>query len=125
MGAERKQKIARIESDYVVQQEKKDLLKKKRKKGLIRRLAVLALVMLASFVIITTKLISQASAIDEKIEEKEKLKEELSNLQEEQKQLEEEIKKLNDDEYIAKLARRDYFLSDEGEIIFNIPEDVN
>jgi len=36
--------------------------------------------------------------------------------------LEEEIVKLNDDEYISKLARKDYFLSENGEVIFNIPE---
>lgn len=36
---------------------------------------------------------------------------------------EEEIIKLNDDEYIAKLARREYFLSEKNEIIFNLPDD--
>ena len=39
-------------------------------------------------------------------------KQELLNLQ---------IAKLEDDEYIAKLARKEFFLSDEGEIIFTIP----
>jgi len=122
MAAERKQKIARIQSDYVIQHEKQEHMKKRRKKGLIRRLTVLIIVMLASVAIISTKLISQASAIQEKMEEKERLEKELSTLEQEQKKIENEIKKLNDDEYIAKLARRDYFLSDEGEIIFNIPD---
>lgn len=36
--------------------------------------------------------------------------------------LKDEVVKLNDDEYIAKLARSEYFLSQDGEIIFNIPE---
>ena len=31
--------------------------------------------------------------------------------------------KLNDDDYIAKLARKEYFFSKKNEIIFNIPED--
>ncbi|WP_243388446.1 FtsB family cell division protein [Bacillus kexueae] len=122
MAAERKQKIARIQSDYVIQHEKQEHMKKRRKKGLIRRLTVLIIVMLASVAIISTKIISQASAIQEKMEEKERLEKELSTLEQEQKKIENEIKKLNDDEYIAKLARRDYFLSDEGEIIFNIPD---
>ena len=43
-------------------------------------------------------------------------------MQKEEEQLKEEIVKLNDDEYIAKLARKEYFLSDDGEIIFNLPE---
>jgi cell division protein DivIC len=32
------------------------------------------------------------------------------------------IVKLNDDEYIAKLARKEYFLSNDNEIIFTLPE---
>ena len=36
--------------------------------------------------------------------------------------LKEEIVKLNDDDYIAKLARKEYFLSDDNEIIFTLPE---
>ena len=46
----------------------------------------------------------------------------LAKLEKEQRLLEEEIVKLNDDEYIAKFARKEYFLSDDGEIIFNLPE---
>ena len=36
--------------------------------------------------------------------------------------LKDEIVKLNDDEYIGKLARKEYFLSDDNEIIFTLPE---
>lgn len=53
--------------------------------------------------------------------EKVQMEEKLAKLEKEQLILENEIAKLNDDEYIAKLARSEYFLSDKGEIIFNIP----
>ena len=33
-----------------------------------------------------------------------------------------QISKLNDDEYIGKLLRKEYFLSEEGEIIFTLPD---
>lgn len=33
-----------------------------------------------------------------------------------------QITQLEDDEYIAKLLRKEYFLSEEGDIIFVIPE---
>lgn len=33
-----------------------------------------------------------------------------------------QIAKLEDDEYIAKLARKEFFLSEDGEIIFTIPK---
>lgn len=35
-----------------------------------------------------------------------------------------EISKLENEEYIAKLAREKYFKSEEGEIIFKLPEDT-
>lgn len=47
---------------------------------------------------------------------------ELEAANEQQEMLELQISKLEDDEYIAKLARKEYFLSEEGEIIFTIPE---
>ena len=47
---------------------------------------------------------------------------ELVSLKKDEVLLKEEIVKLNDDEYIAKLARKDYFLSDKDEIIFTLPE---
>ena len=67
-------------------------------------------------------LFSQHSALKAKEEHKSKLEAKLSELQKKETKLKEEIIKLNDDEYIAKLARKEYFLSDDGEVIFNLPE---
>ncbi|MBO1910044.1 septum formation initiator family protein, partial [Microvirga sp. 3-52] len=39
----------------------------------------------------------------------------------EQEMLMNQLAKLEDDEYIAKLARQEYFLSDDNEIIFSMP----
>ena len=44
-------------------------------------------------------------------------------VQEQKQMLELQIAKLQDDEYIAKIARKEYFLSEEGEIIFTIPKE--
>lgn len=66
--------------------------------------------------------ISQIAALDEREAEKKQLQRQLSGLERQQQILEEEIVKLNDDEYIAKLARKEYFLSEENEIIFNLPK---
>jgi len=54
-------------------------------------------------------------------EEKQKADQELVALKKDETILKEEIIKLNDEEYIAKLARKDFFLSDSNEIIFNLP----
>ena len=87
-----------------------------------RRLIAFAIVALVFLGVTVSTMLSQASALNEKQEKKEKLTTKLHSLEKEQQLLEEEIIKLNDDEYIAKIARRDYFLSNEGEVIFNLPK---
>ena len=67
-------------------------------------------------------LISQNSTLADKKVEKEQAQQELSSLQKEESLLKDEIVKLNDDDYIGKLARKEYFLSDDNEIIFTLPE---
>ena len=52
----------------------------------------------------------------------EQIEAELDSLKQDEVLLKEEIVKLNDDEYIAKLARKEYFLSKDNEIIFTLPE---
>ncbi|MBD1383181.1 FtsB family cell division protein [Metabacillus arenae] len=123
MKSAKDRKVTQLQSQYMQQQERKEQLIKKRKKGLVRRLTVFGLLVLVSSVLMISTLFSQSNAINQKLEKKEALTKQLESLQKEQKKLEEEIVKLNDDEYIAKLARKDYFLSKDNEIIFNLPEE--
>ena len=64
--------------------------------------------------------------LNERLEEKQQIlkerEEELVEVIETQELLKLQIAKLDDDEYIAKLARKEYFLSEQGEIIFTIPD---
>lgn len=122
MSLERTRKITELQSQYMQQQERQQQLSKRRKRGLLRRLTMFGLLAIVSSVIMITTVISQSSAIDEKNAEQKKLEETLAGLEKDEKLLREEIVKLNDDEYIAKIARRDYFLSDDNEIIFNIKD---
>jgi cell division protein DivIC len=122
MNAIRKRTISKLENEYTQQSEKAGITEKRKRKVLIRRLAVFFVITSIISVFMISTFISRTSALEEKLDEKEKLESELADLQKQQKLLEEEIVKLNDEEYIAKLARRDYFLSQEGEIIFNLPE---
>lgn len=123
MSATKKKNVAKMETSYVKQQEEAEISAGRKKKLLFRRLAAFfTLAAVVSFFMITT-LVSQSAALEEKVEEKTRLDQELSDLKKKEVMLEEEIVKLNDDEYIAKLARKDYFLSDNNEIIFNLPEE--
>jgi cell division protein DivIC len=104
------------------QQERQQQLSKRRKRGLVRRLVMFGLFAIISSAIMLTTYFSQSNALEERLKEQKKLEKQLTGLQKEEKLLKEEIVKLNDDEYIAKIARRDYFLSDDNEIIFNIKD---
>lgn len=123
MNAIRKRNVSKIENDYVQQSEKAGIAEKRKRKLLFRRLAFFFVITTVISIFMISTFISRTSALETKLEEKQELEMELSKLQKKQNLLEEEIVKLNDEEYIAKLARRDYFLSQEGEIIFNLPEE--
>ena len=114
--------VTPMENEYVRQQENKHKASSKRKKRLVRRLSVFFVLAIAITGFMVSTLISRAQVLEDKKAEKVQLEKNIDALKEKQTALEEEIVKLNDDDYIAKLARRDYFLSDNGEIIFNIPE---
>ena len=60
---------------------------------------------------------------DELVQERKEKAVTYEKLQDKEIELKEQIKRLNDKEYIEKLARSEYFLSNDGEIIFKLPED--
>lgn len=123
MGAVRKRNIAQLQTSYAKQQVEAEIQVSRKRTRLFRRLTVFFIFAAAlSFFMIST-LIAQSSTLAEKAEEKEKYTKELEKLEQEEMMLEEEIIKLNDDEYIAKLARKEYFLSENNEIIFSLPSE--
>jgi cell division protein DivIC len=123
MGAERKRSVAKIQTTYVQQQEYAEIASARKMKLLIRRLSIfLVLASILSYLMISSN-ISQTTKLDAKISQKRQLDNQLTELKKQQDVLKETIIKLNDDDYIAKLARKEYFFSDKNEIIFNIPEE--
>jgi cell division protein DivIC len=122
MSAVRSRNISKLQTQYAIQQESMEVSTKKKRQLLYRRLtAFFVMAGVISFFMISTYL-SQLSALEEKETEKKQLEKQLSGLEKKKQILEEEIIKLNDDEYIAKLARKEYFLSEKNEIIFNLPQ---
>ena len=117
----KERKVAKIQSSYVEQREKIQIREKKKKVLLIRRLVLFGVLVFILSGLAISALVSQAFAIQNKEEQKQEVEQKLLKLEKKEQLLEEEILKLNDDEYIAKIARRDYFLSNEGEVIFNLP----
>lgn len=116
-------KIATLETNYMKQQEMQQRKNQKRKKLLFRRLTAFLILTVALTYLVCSSYISKTKLLEEMEREKAELKQTLAELQKQQAYLENEIVKLNDDEYIGKLARSEYFFSDEGEIVFTIPKD--
>jgi cell division protein DivIC len=122
MSAVREKNVAKIQSTYVKQQEYAEIATSRKRKLLIRRLSLfLAFAVFVSYFMVSS-FITQASVIDAKKAQKKQLDQQLTALKKQQDVLKEDIVKLNDDDYIAKLARKEYFFSDKNEIIFNIPD---
>lgn len=119
----RETNIHKIENDYVRQANRQKQKVAKKKIGLRRRLAVFFLIASVVIIALVSALLNQNERLAHKEAEKEKVLAELEEVKKEQEMLKLQIKKLEDDEYIAKLARKEYFLSDEGEIIFTIPDE--
>lgn len=111
-----------MHSTHLYETQKKTLQYVRRKQKLKRRLIAFGIL----FVTISSGMMYKQALLDStlemKINEKERLFEELQALKQEGTELEEEIDRLQDPDYIAKIARRDYFLSKEGEIIFQLNE---
>lgn len=115
-------RLASINTDYVRSIERQENRKHAKKVRLYRRLATFAVMSILIVGFLITSLINSNKTLEEKKQQKEQVSEELAKVQEEQEILKLQISKLNDDEYIGKLLRKDYFLSEEGEIIFTLPE---
>jgi cell division protein DivIC len=123
MGAERQRNVSRIQTPYVKQQEYAEIASARKRKLLFRRLSLFFVFAAFLSYLLVSSLISQNSKLEAKMAEHQELKSELAELKKQEDILNENIIKLNDDEYIAKLARKEYFFSEKNEIIFNIPEE--
>lgn len=117
------QQISSINSEYVRSVQKKKKRQQAQRVRLYRRLVAFAVV--ASLVIgfLVHSLLESQRTLAEKKATQIEVEQSLAETTEEKESLELQIAKLNDDEYIGKLLRKDYFLSEENELIFTLPKD--
>ena len=116
--------VRTLENDYVRSTETHVQYSKKQKVRIRRRILVFGLLASIILVFLVSMSFTQNKRLAEKQQQREKVVAELAEVKEQQEFLNLQIAKLEDDEYIAKLARKEYFLSDDGEIIFTIPENI-
>ena len=114
--------VATIQTEYVRSLQKKANRKNARKVKLYRRLTLFAIIVAVTFGGLTQMLIKQKQVLAAKEQQQVEMLAQLEVVQEEQEMLKRQLVKLDDDNYIAKLARKEYFLSENSEIIFAVPE---
>ncbi|MFJ7700741.1 septum formation initiator family protein [Lysinibacillus fusiformis] len=116
------QNFTKLDNDYVRNTDKAINRKQQARKRKLRRIVFFAIVPVIIIALLLNVLSDQQKTLAIKEKSKEEAKQHLSELKEEQDSLNLKIKQLQDDEYIAKLLRKEYYLSEKGEVIFIIPE---
>ncbi|UXV32113.1 FtsB family cell division protein [Mammaliicoccus sciuri] len=117
------QKIKNLDNEYTQSQNKQKKTVNKTRQVIRKRLTLFGGVLLLIMVIMIVMLFLQKNRNDELVQERKEKAVKYEKLQDKEIELKEQIKRLNDKEYIEKLARSEYFLSNDGEIIFKLPED--
>ncbi|API92326.1 MULTISPECIES: FtsB family cell division protein [Virgibacillus] len=117
-----KRTVTKLDSNYMQQYDAYVERQKRKKQRLIRRLVLFSVIALIAIGSMTTYHMKQRSLHAEKTAEYESLQEELANLKEEQSSLKEEAERLKNEDYVLEIARTNYFLSKEGELIFKLPD---
>ena len=113
--------VTSIRNDYVRSVEQQEKRREAHRVRLLRRLSLFGILVLVASVWIGTTIYAQSQTISEKKQMREEALLTLQEVEEEQERLKEQVLLLNDEEYLAKMARSEYFLSEEGEIIFALP----
>ncbi len=114
-------KVKNINNDYT----KQNRIKVKSSRVVRKRMSVFGGVLVAILLFLTILLIVQLQQNKELKQAQDAKTEELAQLKDKEIALKEKLKQLNNKEYITKIARSEYFLSNDGEIIFKIPDEDN
>ena len=114
-----KNKVEHIENQYTSQENKKKQRQKMKMRVVRRRITVFAGVLLAIIVVLSILLVVQKHRNDIDAQERKAKEAQFQKQQNEEIALKEKLNK----DYIEKIARDDYYLSNKGEVIFRLPED--
>ncbi|UOQ83862.1 FtsB family cell division protein [Gracilibacillus salinarum] len=115
--------VSRINEAFIEQHDAQMKRQIRRKKKLYRRLMLFGAVMAITMIFLTTYHINQRTTYHDMKQEYTDLSDELTTMQTKEKKLQEEIELLNDEEYLLQIAKTNYFFTEEGEIVFKLPEE--
>lgn len=114
--------VRKIENEYTKEQARINRLNRKSSMIVRKRMTVFGGILLSILLFLTLLLFMQMNTNRALKQEQAKQTVELEKLKDKEIALKERLKQLNSKEYIEKIARSEYFLSNDGEVIFKIPE---
>jgi len=115
--------VSRIHTEFAKQEELREKRLHNKKVSLYRNLAIMGTVFFLTMGTLVFTIINQHQVLKKEQQEQVALKKEKLEQKQYKKELNAQLVKLDDDDYIAKIVRKDLFLSKKGEKIFHLPED--
>ena len=116
-------KVENIGNQYTSKENQKKQRQRKKMRVVRRRIALFGGIMLAIIILLCIMLVFQKHSNEKDAVERKHKEEQFQKQQDEEIALKEKLNNLNDKDYIEKVARDDYYLSNKGEVIFRLPGD--
>ncbi|WP_432202625.1 cell division protein DivIC [Staphylococcus warneri] len=116
-------KVENIGNQYTSKENQKKQRQRKKMRVVRRRIALFGGIMLAIIILLCIMLVFQKHSNEKDAVERKHKEEQFQKQQDEEIALKEKLNNLNDKDYIEKVARDDYYLSNKGEVIFRLPND--
>ncbi|MGV3043256.1 septum formation initiator family protein [Staphylococcus rostri] len=116
-------KVQDIGNQYTSEANAKRQRHERLKKVVKKRMIVFGGGLLAIILVLLIMVGMQIHSNQQASQERQAKEEAYQKIQDEEIELKERLNNLNDEEYIEKIARDEYYLSNDGEVIFKLPED--
>ncbi|HJE18851.1 FtsB family cell division protein [Aliicoccus persicus] len=120
---ETNQKVTKLSNEYTKQSDQNKKIKHLEQQVVRRRMKVFVPLLALPIIFISFTAFAQHQQNQELADELASTEQTLEDATAKEEQLLKQIERLNDDNYIARMARSEFYLSEEGEIIFNLLED--
>lgn len=115
--------VAQLKNDYTQAKTLQAHRERKQKRKVRRRISVILLIGSLFIIVLSLRIWNSTQSISKMEKERQQAEVVLKKTENNQEQLNMQIKRLEDENYVAKLARSQYYLSKDNEIIFSLPED--
>jgi len=116
-------RITQLNNEYTQEKNKENIIKQKQKKYFRRRMKFIIVCGVILLTFVTIPLVKNMFEVHALEQEKSAAKQELEELVDHQDDLKYYTHLLQNEDYVAKLARSEYYLTDEDEIVFSFPDD--